>query len=164
MQMQVVGVLKALFNIPEPDENETAFKDAVRDLARKIREVDKKGPAGATLIKFMKGMNASFNRANWLAIHKFLLKHGHAGLDTVRIFEPEHLLSSLVETGRLTFFLPPFVADGGASMPTSVGAIEAYCSPCCPRPDGPGVMSAISFFQRLMRRALNPQVCVSPAR
>jgi len=33
-----------------------------------------------------------------------------------------------------------------------------------PGGDGPGVISEISFFQRLTRSALNPQTCVSPVR
>ena len=45
-----------------------------------------------------------------------------------------------------------------------VAAIDACCTLCMPRPAGIRVISDSSFFQRLVRRALKPQIWAVPSR
>ena len=68
-----------------------------------------KGPDSRTLSDILNEKTAP-SLKHLKAIHLFLRQHGF-GLDTVRIFEPDELLRSLVEPGEMTFYLPTIVFD-----------------------------------------------------
>src|SRR5262245_14758122 len=55
-----------------------------------------------------------------------------------------------------------FLVPDGAVRPTSVAERDAMCRPPWPRALGVGERNDSSFFQRFVRKALNPHVCSVP--
>jgi hypothetical protein len=55
-----------------------------------------------------------------------------------------------------------FFDSGGTVRPTMCAARDAMWIPPCPCAFGVGARKDSSFFHLLVRKALNPQTCVSP--
>jgi hypothetical protein len=99
-------------------------------LARAIKLAHNGGPDKRTLERFL-AEETVLGLDHLDSVHAFLRGHG-LGLDTVRVFEPETLLQSLVESGRMTFYLAPIVQkveelDGSYREYVSIWDFRAFC-------------------------------------
>lgn len=107
--MAKLQVARVLAELRRDFPNFKSMSAAINSAVKKLSAAGK-APDFRKLESIINGETAP-NLEHWKAIEAFLRTKGHLGLESIRVFEPESLLRSVVECGRVTFYLPSIVQE-----------------------------------------------------